>query len=108
MSYLPKDFDVYNYTKVCRATRNLATDSVWRLRFVQTFDVKPGPPETLTVDKLSEIYKCRQFIAKHWTRFDVASFGGIDKGSKRLQTELQDQWLGLLRTLILGKWTRDV
>jgi hypothetical protein len=102
MSYLPKDFDVYNYTKVSRATRYLATDSVWRLRFIQTFDFKPGPPEILTVDRLSEIYKCRQFIAKHWTCFDMAGFGKVDKESKGVQAELQDQWLGLLRTLILG------
>jgi hypothetical protein len=102
---LVEDAEVVKYRRLCKQTKAAISSSVWRERFVRTFDMPPGEPGTVT---LSKRYAYRRRVCG-WCCFDYKKTGGYrTREEKAIQQENNNLCLGILKELILGKFIREL
>ena len=98
--FLEHDSDILKYAKLCKQTRDSISSSVWRERFVRTFDMPEGEFEPLA---LAKKYAYRRDVAG-WICFDYKKFGGIlSREEKGIQERNTKRCLDVLKDLILGE-----
>ncbi|KAM3086817.1 hypothetical protein ACMFMF_000755 [Clarireedia jacksonii] len=103
--FLPTDSDVARYSRVCRRCHQSITVSVWRLRFLQTFDHVPntGPTE------LANKYASRRAITKLFTKFDLAIHASsMNRSEVQIANRNQQLCLDMLKNLIIESNARKI
>ncbi|KAF8867301.1 hypothetical protein BDZ45DRAFT_577391, partial [Acephala macrosclerotiorum] len=81
------------------------TPSVWRKRFMRTFDFD----DKLSTAEMLMKYKYRRLVSRQWTCFDLGQFaGGSSREIKSVQATNQEHCLAMLRSLIIESDARKV
>jgi hypothetical protein len=98
---LPTNKDVLNYGLLCKRIQTVINDSVWRARFVTTFD----DVKTLNVSQRAETYKERCKVKAVLTSFEMSRFNlkyDQQGAHEREQLGRRTAVLQMLKSLILG------
>lgn len=96
--FLPSDKDVARYSQVCRKTYSSISDSVWRMRFIQKFDIVPGLDPT----ELKIKYQYRSSTTKVFTSFDPNNYRRDGRLAIQQQEQNQKMILDMIRNLLIG------
>ncbi|KAG0649749.1 hypothetical protein D0Z07_3720 [Hyphodiscus hymeniophilus] len=103
--FFERDSDVLTYAQLCKKTRDSISSSVWRKRFVDTFDMPEGDFETLA---LAQKYAYRREFAG-WVCFDMKPFSAFATAECAAVQEVNTKkCLLVLRDLILESNARKV
>ncbi|KAH8592515.1 hypothetical protein B0O99DRAFT_517653 [Bisporella sp. PMI_857] len=100
---LPTDADVAHYALICKTSCNSVTNSLWCLRFKDTFD-RPIDVDATDTSRLANVYKVRSEVSRGYSCFTLND-GGRQKGEKlRLLNEVKflhnPNYLRMLHELI--------